>query len=107
MIKYGLDINASAYDALMKRSKNGAIGLQAHKCNFLSVIPYMEFENDKLITLTLMPTNAGFEREGKLNGLPYHARKDEAKEIFDILTRLSTPYGTKLELDGDYIRIKV
>ncbi len=107
MIKYGLDINATAYEALMKRSKNGAIGLQAHKCNFLSAIPYMEFENDKLITLTLMPTNAGFEREGKLNGLPYHAKGEEAKEIFDILNRLSTPYGTKLELDGDYIKIKV
>jgi poly-gamma-glutamate synthesis protein (capsule biosynthesis protein) len=103
MIKYGLDINASAYDALMKRSQNGKIGLQAHKCNFLSAIPYMEFDGDKLIKLTLLPTNAGFDRQGKLNGLPYHAKGEQAKEIFDILTRLSTPYGTKIKLENDLI----
>ncbi|MBR3805191.1 MAG: CapA family protein [Clostridia bacterium] len=103
MIKYGLDINVSAHDALMKRSQNGKIGLQAHKCNFLSAIPYMEFDGDKLIKLTLLPTNAGFDRQGKLNGLPYHAKGEEAKEIFDILTRLSTPYGTKIKLENDLI----
>ncbi|MBQ3235515.1 MAG: CapA family protein [Clostridia bacterium] len=107
MLKYDLDINATAYEALMKRSKNGAIGLQTHRCNFLSAVPLMEFEGDNLISLKLMPTVAGFEREGKLNGLPYHAKGEEAKEIFNTLTRLSTPYGTELKLEDNVIEIKV
>lgn len=103
MLKYGLDINATAMEALLKRSKNGKIGLQAHKCNFQSAIPYMEFDGDKLTKLTLMPTVAGFDRKDKLNGLPYRAKGDEAKEIFEILNRLSIPYGSQLKMENDYI----
>ncbi|MBE5743505.1 MAG: CapA family protein [Clostridiales bacterium] len=107
MEKYGLDINATAYEGLMKRSKNGTIGLQKDKNNFLTVIPKMQFENGKLISLELMPTSLGFEREGDLNGLPYHAKGEDAKEIFDILNNLSAPYGSQLELENDLITVKL
>lgn len=105
MEQYGCDKNATAWEGLMARSKGGKIGLQAHKHNFMTVLPKMEFENGKLISLTMMPIVAGFDREGKMNGLPYHAKGEEAKDIFNVLVRLSTDYGTKLILDEEMIRV--
>ena len=107
MIKYGLDVNATAWEGLMARSKNGKIGLQAFKENFLTVLPKMQFENGKLISLEMLPIVAGFDRKDKLNGLPYHAKGEESEEIFNVLTRLSTPYGTKLVIENDVIKLSL
>lgn len=104
MQKFGVDINATAYEGLMKRSRNGTIGLQVDRNNFLSVIPKMQFDGEKLVNLELMPISLGIDREGDFNGLPYHAKGDEAKEIFDILNNLSKPYGCNLKLEGDLIK---
>ena len=106
MIKYGCDINATGHEGLMARSKGGKIGLQAHRSSFLTVIPKIEYQDGKMVALEMMPIVAGFEREGKMNGLPYHAKGEEAKEIFDILDRLSKPMGTNLVLENDIIKLK-
>ncbi|MBQ3115485.1 MAG: CapA family protein [Clostridia bacterium] len=103
MKKYGVDINATAYEGLMARSKNNTIGLQTEKCNFLTVLPKMKFKDGKLCSLEMLPINAGFKAEGEFDGLPYAVKGDEAKEIFDILDKLSRPYGTKLKLVDDKI----
>ncbi len=107
MEKYGIDINSTGYEGLMARSKGGKIGLQAHKCNFMSVVPKMEFYDGKLKSLVMMPTVAGFDRQGKMAGLPYHAKDEEGKEIFDVLVKLSKEYGTELIMDNDMIELKV
>ncbi len=106
MIQYGCDINATAWEGLMARSKGGKIGLQAHRSSFLTVIPKIEYQDGKMVSLEMMPIVAGFDREGKMNGLPYHAKGEEAKEIFDILDRLSKPYGTKLSFKDDMIKLE-
>ena len=108
MEKYGCDKNATAWEGLMARSKNNTIGLQVHRYNFMTVLPKMTFENGKLTALEMMPIVAGFKKPGKLDGLPYFAKGDEGKEIYDVLVRLSEQaYGTKLSLDSDgIIRLK-
>ena len=106
MTKYGLDINATAMDGLMKRSQNGKIGLQAKKCNFMTVIPKMTFDGETLTDLTMMPVVAGFDKAGKLNGLPYFAKGQEAEDIFNELVNLSTPYQTNLEMKDGFIKLK-
>lgn len=101
MEKYGVDKNATAWEGLMARSKNNTIGLQVHKCNFMTVLPKMIFEDGKLTSLEMLPVIAGFNKDGKFEGLPYTAKDDEAKEIFDALDKLSKPYGTELSfVDG-------
>ena len=107
MVKYGCDKNATAWEGLMARSKNNTIGLQVHKHNFMTVLPKMEFEDGKLVSLEMMPIVAGFKRKGKMDGLPYHAKNEESKEIFDVLDRLSTPYGTKIVKNGDMLKIEL
>ena len=63
----------------------------------------MKFKDGKLCSLEMLPINAGFKAEGEFDGLPYAVKGDEAKEIFDILDKLSRPYGTKLKLVDDKI----
>ena len=106
MKQYGCDKNATAWEGLMARSKNNTIGLQCHKHNFMTVLPKMTFEDGKLVSLEMMPIVAGFKREGKMEGLPYWAKDEEAKEIFNSLVELSTPYGTNLELKDNMIILK-
>ena len=106
MQKYGCDINAPAMEGLMARSKGGKLGLQADKKNFMTVIPKIEIVDNKVNSIEMMPVVAGFDREGKLNGLPYYAKGEEAKEIFDDLVRLSKPYNTKLSFTDGMIRLE-
>lgn len=107
MEKYGCDKNATAWEGLMARSKNNTIGLQVHKCNFMTVLPKITYENGKMTSLELMPVVAGFKKPGKLDGLPYHAINEESQEIYDILNKLSTPYGTKIIKNGDMLKIEL
>ena len=106
MIAYGVDKDASAWEGLMARSQGGKIGLQTKECNFLTVLPRITFEDGKMKSMEMMPLSLGFEREGNLNGLPYHAKGDEGKKIFDILNRLSKPYGTEMTYENDMIVLK-
>ncbi len=106
MIKYGLDINATAEEGLYKRSKGGKIGLQAERKNFLSVLPKIAFDGDKMVSLSMLPIVAGFDRKGEMDGLPYVAKGKEAEEIFEVLDRLSAPYGTKIELINGLIELR-
>lgn len=106
MIKYGVDVNSTAWEGLMARSKNNTVGLQVHKCNFMTVLPKMAFEGDKLVSLEMLPIVAGFDRKGKMEGLPYVAKGEEGQEIFDVLKRLSEPYGTDLTYNDGVIRLK-
>ena len=105
--KYGCDKNATAWEGLMARSKNNTIGLQVHKCNFMTVLPKIVYQGEKVISIEMMPIVAGFKKPGKLEGLPYFAKGEECEEIFNVLTKLSTPYGTKIVKDGDMLKIEL
>ena len=106
MIKYGVDVNATAKEGLDARSKGGKIGLQTERKNFLTVLPKIEFDGDKMVSLSMLPIVAGFNREGKMDGLPYVAKGEEAQEIISVLDRLSKPYGTELKLSDGIITLK-
>lgn len=104
MLAYGVDKNATAWEGLMARSQNNTKGLQTQECNFLTVLPRVTIGDDgRVCGVEMLPISLGFHREGNLNGLPYHAKGEEGRKIFDILDRLSRPYGTKLTYENDKI----
>ncbi len=105
--KWGCSENATAYEGLMARSHGGKIGLQALESSFITVLPKMEFEGEKLVSMEVYPVSLGFTREGDMNGLPYIAKGEEAKKIYDIVDRLSRPYGTNFEFDGQKMILKI
>ena len=106
--KYGLSKDLTAEEALSMRSKGWTIGLYSQKQNFLSVIPLVEFDGDKLKSVELMPIELGFSKSREEKGMPHPANVEDTKVIFDTLKDLSAPYGTALSLEKDgLIKVKV
>lgn len=101
--KWGCDEKATAWEGLMARSQGNKYGLQKLESSFLTILPIAEYDGDTMVSLKMYPISLGFTREGDLNGLPFIAKGDEAKKIFDIMDRLSRPYGTDLKLENDVI----
>ena len=103
--KYGLPHSASAADALNARSKNGTVGLHTDRANYLSVIPRLTFEGDRLTDATLMPVELGYGLRMTYNGLPRQADEETAREICGICQKLGEAYGTKFAYADGLIRI--
>ncbi len=103
--KYGLPHSAAAADALNARSKNGTVGLHTDRANYLSVIPRLTFEGDRLTDATLMPVELGYGLRMTYNGLPRQADEETAREICGICQKLGEAYGTKFAYADGLIRI--
>ena len=108
MEKYGVDVNASAKEALAVRSRGGKIGLQTDEKNFLTVLPKLTFEGDEMVDLTLMPVKLGFRTgDEKLEGLPYFATGEEGEKIFWKYQKLSADLGTELIFENGLMKAKM
>ncbi|NMA19849.1 MAG: CapA family protein [Lentisphaerae bacterium] len=103
MEKYDVDIFASAQEALFVRSRGGKVGLHCEKQNYQTVLPKIEFTDGKMSALSLLPVHLNFERKDDMNGLPVAAEGKEAQEIFEILDKLSKPYGVNLRFENGLI----
>ena len=102
--KFGLG-DLSGAQALAARNKDWTTGHHVQRENFLSAIPYLEYEDGVLTKAELFPIGLGFDKPRSFKGIPYPATEKEFDDIYAVLTRLSAPYGTKLSRDGDVIRI--
>ena len=104
--KFGLG-DVSGARALAARNKEWTIGQHTQKENFLTVIPFVSFEDGKLTSVELMPVSLGFDKPRTFKGIPYPAKKEDADEIFSVLKSISAQYGTKLiRKDGGLIAVE-
>ena len=55
--------------------------------------------------MQLMPVYLNFDRKDDMNGLPIAAHGNEATEILDMMNTLSAPYGVKLRMENDMMRV--
>jgi poly-gamma-glutamate capsule biosynthesis protein CapA/YwtB (metallophosphatase superfamily) len=91
---------ADAYDARMKSTPRP--GYPEHKWfayeekYWISVLPYMEFEGDRLTKLELHPVQLGQDLPRSQKGRPMFATGELADKILGIITKLSKPYGTEI-----------
>jgi poly-gamma-glutamate synthesis protein (capsule biosynthesis protein) len=65
---------------------------------WISILPRMEFENDRLKELALYPIELGMDKPRSQRGRPMLAPPDLSKKILDIISGLSKPYGTKIDI---------
>ncbi len=96
---------ADAYDTRMEAPPRP--GRSEHKWfaydekYWISVLPHMEYEGDKLVKLVLYPIQLGQEKPRSQKGRPMLAKGELADKILGIMSKLSEPYGTKiLVVDG-------
>ena len=96
--KFHLPSDATVHELLKKRSKDFTVGLMTDPRMFRTVIPYWETDGTKLTKLVLMPVEMSMDSHKSDGGLP---RRSYNKEIFEYLSDMSKPYGTKLTLGDD------
>jgi len=90
MEKYGIDIFATAPEALLARSRGNKVGLHLQKKNYQSILPKLTFRNGKLDDYLEVPVYLSFDRQGDMNGLPQiagGAEKAEIEQIWQALNR--------------------
>jgi poly-gamma-glutamate capsule biosynthesis protein CapA/YwtB (metallophosphatase superfamily) len=91
---------ADAYDARMKSTPR--FGYPEHKWfaydekYWISVLPSMEFEGDRLTKLELHPVQLGQDLPRSQKGRPMLAKGELADKILGIIKKLSKPYGTEI-----------
>ena len=103
--KYNYDYNLSVKEGLNIKTKNGTIGLEIDKSNYVSIIPKIEFEDGILKQISIIPIELSFDNK-KLKGLPVIANDEDSKRIYNQLNKISSNYGTKLDFD-DQIKVKL
>lgn len=105
--KYKFDKNMTIEEMENALSKNGTVGLEFDKINYLSFIPYIEFEEDRLNKLILYPIELNYEKDCLHKGLPILASAEDIKRIFLQLQNISKEYNTKLTLMENCIEVLI
>ena len=90
-------------DALAAQFKGWEKGLWVQEECFWGIIPYVEFENGKLVKAEMLPVDLGFQKGTDYKGLPFVAEGDTAKRIFESLRALSAEKGVELTQRDDGI----
>jgi poly-gamma-glutamate synthesis protein (capsule biosynthesis protein) len=103
--KYDLDFGDSLPEAILKKNKNGTVGLELDRQNYISIIPYFEFEHDAMTALYLKPIELGFNKGNTLKGLPFEADQELSHMIANHINKISEPYNTKADLYNGIIEI--
>ena len=102
--KYHYPVELSVREGMAIKTKNGTVGLELDKMNYLSVMPLIEFSGDRLTKIELVPISLGFEKEAQLKGLPYIANEEDSDFICRHLAKISEEYHTKFK-KGKFIEI--
>ena len=66
---------------------------------WISVIPKMKFEGDKVTSLKLYPVELGQKKPRSQRGRPTFVDPEEGAEIVAIMKELSKPYGTEITIE--------
>ena len=102
--KYQLSHSDFVADALDKRTRNNTIGFGINKKIWESVLPVWKMEDKNLKEILLYPIELGFGQERYERGWPVLS---ENINILEQLSKLSEPYGTVIEIEGNVGKIKL
>ena len=88
------------------KTKDGTVGLELDRYNYFSVIPVIEYNDGKFVSLKLFPIELGFNESNLYKGLPARSDAVCSALICEHLNKISSEYGTKFELqEGNVINV--
>ena len=113
--RYKLDpysgVVSDAYDA--RQQAKPTPGYPEHKWftddekYWISVVPRMEFKDDKLTDLRLYPVELGMKNPRSQRGRPMLADPEYGEKILGIIKKLSDPYGTEIKIKDNVGSVKL
>ncbi len=103
--KFRLDPTSTPSEMARSRNKDDTGGFVADRRYWQTVVPVCHFEEDNLARIESLPVTLGQKEAPQRRGRPALATGEEAREILSDLARLSKPFGTRLQVLGDYAEI--
>src|SRR5262245_10583686 len=99
--RFGLGHEATPADFLDTRTDGEKRGFPASREFWESVVAECEFRNRAVAAIRLHPVDLGHGTSRAQRGRPMLARGDVARRVLERVARLSKPFGTRLEFDGE------
>jgi poly-gamma-glutamate synthesis protein (capsule biosynthesis protein) len=104
---FGLGAGDTPGDWGWGRSDGGKHGHAGNPVFYRSAVPECRYEGGALREIRLHPVDLGFGRPIGQRGRPLMAEGEVAQEVLAWLQRVSAPYGTEIEIQGDKGVIRV
>lgn len=99
--RLGLSSDATPADIYDVRSKNDTAGFPADPLYWESAIAIPHYDGGELQKIELIPLWLGREKARSQRGRPFIAKGEQGLKILEDLRRLSQPFGTEIEIEGD------
>lgn len=99
--RFGLGEASTPSEFLDARTGNDTRGFPASPEFWESFAAVCEFSGNALSAVRLVPLDLGYGRPRAQRGRPILARGEVAQRILRRIERLSQPFGTKIEIEGD------
>ncbi len=96
-IKQGMTSDTNLYQLFKKRTHNFTKSLQSQKVMLEAVIPYFEFDGEKLVSLEFMPIELGHGMKHSQVGLP---RFDKSGDIINRFAEMCKGYGIQMKIEN-------
>ena len=99
---FGYPQSMTGEEVNRQRLSKATASMESDPIFYLSMIPFWTMEGDKLTEIKLLPVELGIREPKGLRGFPSPVAPEA---IFDHLKMCCEPYGTQLEIDGEYIKV--
>ena len=100
--KLGFPQELSGEEVVRRRKARATGAMETNPIFYLSMVPFWTMEDGKLTEIKLLPVELGIREPAGLRGFPSPVAPEA---IFDHLQMCCDEYGTKLAVDGKYIRV--
>ena len=102
MDSLGFPQELTGEEAVRRRKARATSSMESNPIFYLSMVPFWTMDGDKLTEIKLLPVELGIREPAGLRGFPTPVAPEA---IFDHLQMCCEPYGTKLAIDGEYIKV--
>jgi len=99
--RFGVDPTLTHGMLAHTRDDGGTKGFAADPRYWQTVMPTCHFEGNRLTRIEIVPVALGFGQPMHARGIPRIAEGEEAAAILGDFARLSGPFGTRIEINGE------
>ncbi len=99
--RFGIDPALTPGMLSYQREDGGTKGFAADPRYWQTVVPTCHFDNGSITRVEIVPVSLGFGLPMHARGIPRLAEGDEATTILANFARLSEPFGTRFDIDGE------
>jgi poly-gamma-glutamate synthesis protein (capsule biosynthesis protein) len=105
--RFGIDPALTPGMLAHQRDDGGTKGFAADPRYWRTVVPTCHFDGGTLTRIEILPVSLGFGQPMHARGVPRLATGDEAATILNDFARLSEPFDTRLDIDGERATVRL